>query len=115
LKGKITEQDTLATTIETDLHYPQYMGNTPHPYFRYIGMQGLKNTMVTIEPIMDFDLREFIEMIYSINPFQVNIGADTSHNHLPEPLKEKVLKLIAELEKFTTVKQKSNLSRILKI
>jgi hypothetical protein len=35
-------------------------------------------------------------------------------NGLPEPPKEKILELIAELEKFTKVVQKKNLGRLLK-
>jgi hypothetical protein len=38
----------------------------------------------------------------------------TGHNNLPEPPKEKILELIFALEKFTVVKQKSNLKRLLK-
>jgi hypothetical protein len=63
---------------------------------------------------MDFDLYEMVYLIKHCRPAQVNIGADTGHNHLPEPPKEKVLELIAVLGEFTTVKQKTNLSRILK-
>ena len=50
------------------------------------------------------------------NPVQVNIGADSSpkHNNLPEPSKEKILELIAELGNFTKVVQKKNLKRLLK-
>jgi hypothetical protein len=52
-------------------------------------------------------------MIKRIRPEQVNIGADTGRNNLPEPPKEQILELIAELEKFTTVVQKKNLRRLL--
>ena len=65
---------------------------------------------------MDFDLPELIEIIQHCKPVQVNIGADASpkRNKLPEPPKEKILELIAELEEFTTVVQKKNLRRLLK-
>jgi hypothetical protein len=53
-------------------------------------------------------------MIKECAPVQVNIGADSGHNHLPEPPAEKVLELIAELEKITKVVQKPNLARLLK-
>ena len=69
---------------------------------------------VTIEPIMDFDLPKFAQMIEMCNPVQVNIGADSGGHKLPEPPKEKVLGLISELEKFTKVVLKKNLNRILK-
>jgi len=112
----ILRRDILVTTIETNRYYPA-MGNAPHPYDRVKAMESpciRKNSMITIEPIMDFDLPEFLEWMKRCNPEQVNIGADTGNNHLPEPPKEKVLELITALEGFTTVKQKSNLSRILK-
>ena len=53
-------------------------------------------------------------MIKYCNPKQVNIGADSGNNNLPEPSKEKVLALIDELQKFTTIHNKSNLKRLLK-
>ena len=108
-----TMEYVVATTLETDRYYKQFMGNAPSPYMRYMALKSLKNVMITIEPIMDFDLGFFYAMIRDIKPFQVNIGADTGRNNLPEPSKEKVLQLIEGLEQFTTVKQKSNLKRIL--
>jgi hypothetical protein len=42
-----------------------------------------------------------------------NIGADSGNNHLPEPSAEKVLALIEELGRFTTIARKRNLGRIL--
>lgn len=70
-------------------------------------------TYITIEPIMDFDMEEMIQLIRLSIPTQVNIGADSGNNGLPEPPKEKVLEFIAALERFTTVKQKKNLKRII--
>lgn len=71
-------------------------------------------TMVTIEPIMDFDLESFTDMIMRCHPCQVNIGADSGHNGLLEPSAEKVRDLIAALEsKELKVVQKKNLKRIL--
>jgi len=102
------EKAMIATTIETNRWYYE-MGKSPHPLKRTIANVD----MVTIEPIMDFDIYELVEMIYHCSPNRVNIGADSGHNHLPEPPKEKIFELIAELEKFTTVYQKSNLKRLL--
>jgi hypothetical protein len=62
---------------------------------------------------MDFDLEEMVELIKRCNPVQVNIGADSGNNHLPEPSMEKLLALIDELQKFTTIARKSNLGRLL--
>jgi len=113
----ISDKSTICTTIETNRYYHDIMGDCPLVNNRADAMNIISEvvkTFVTIEPIMDFDLSEFIELIKKCNPQQVNIGADTGHNHLQEPPKEKILELITALEKFTLVKQKTNLSRILK-
>jgi hypothetical protein len=55
-----------------------------------------------------------VKMIRRCNPKQVNIGADSGNNHLPEPSKENLLALIDELKKFTIIDQKRNLARLLK-
>jgi len=70
--------------------------------------------MITIEPILDYDLDVFIKMIKSVKPWKVAIGADSCGHNLPEPSSEKIKALITELEKFTTVIQKPNLKRLLR-
>jgi DNA repair photolyase len=111
------EKDVLCTTIETDQRLPEIMRNAPSPFARAKYMTVIKEqgfrTMVTIEPIMDFNLEFMLFMLKRIGPEQVNIGADTGHNHLPEPPKEKIIDLIAELRKFTRVVEKKNLDRLL--
>ena len=113
----ITDKSVLCTTIETNLWVPEVMENSPKPYDRALWMrelEGIIKTYVTIEPIMEFNLFVLLNFIEMCHPEQVNIGADSGNNHLPEPPKEKILELIAELERFTIVKQKSNLKRLLK-
>jgi hypothetical protein len=107
----------LCTTLETNRDYYPIMGNSPTPRtraFYFEGTQASFEQHVTIEPIMDFDLPEFVKIIKDCAPDQVNIGADSGYNGLPEPPAEKVLELIAELEKFTKVVRKPNLERLLK-
>ena len=106
----------LCTTIETNRQYKQ-MGIAPNPFERADTLKGLSKYVpiqVTIEPIMDFDLVPLALLISSIRPEQVNIGADSGHNRLPEPSKEKIEKLISNLEGFTKVHKKPNLKRLLK-
>lgn len=111
------DKSVVCTTIESNYHLSP-MGNSPTIRDRVASMIELNNcgvdTYVTIEPVMIFDLRELVKDIRRINPVQVNIGADSGRNNLPEPSAAKVRKLISRLEEFTTVKQKSNLKRILK-
>ncbi len=106
----------LGITLETnrDTNY-----NAPNPVERYAEFTSIKypyhNKMVTIEPIMDFDLEVFVKWIKDINPKWVNIGADSKGHNLPEPSKEKIEILINELKLFTEVKLKPNLNRLLRL
>lgn len=105
----------LCTTIETNRWYPEIMGNTPHPELRSMAMNRIEGfeKQCTIEPIMDFDLDEMVSMIKWTGALKVNLGADSKHNHLPEPSKKKLLALIDELNKFTVIDRKSNLERLM--
>ena len=116
-------QSRLCTTIETDRIYPEIMKESPAPILRGQWMESFNrhalrkqyfDLYVTIEPIMDFDIGQLVSVIRRINPVQVNIGADSGNNNLPEPSKEKLLALINELKKFTVIDQKRNLARLLK-
>jgi len=111
----LPENSVLGTTIETNRVYPQ-MGKTVAPTRRAEEMQRLSmvgfETMITIEPIFDFDM-VLVDYIRRGNPKWVNIGADSGGHKLPEPPAGKVRELIAELLKFTEVKLKKNLNRIL--
>lgn len=105
----------IGTTIETNRWYGQIMGNTPRPFERAIWLNHFRGrNFLTIEPIMDFDLPEMMELINIINPKQVNIGADSKNCKLPEPNQEKITRLITEIEKISTVHIKKNLNRLLK-
>ena len=111
---ELPENYVVCTTIETNRIYPEIMGNAPEPIDRGLFMGLLSNDKyLTIEPIMDFDLDKFVRIIKTANPKQVNIGADSGRNNLPEPSKEKILQLISELRKFTVIHNKKNIKRLL--
>ena len=116
-KQKLPEKTVISTTIESNIPYFEIQKKSPLFMDRSFWMNITKRngfkTYVTIEPIMDFELLQFVEHIKICAPTQVNIGADSGNNNLPEPPKEKILELITELEKFTIVKQKKNLKRLL--
>lgn len=102
------------TTIETDRFYPEVVRASPHPYKRAVAMQKMRvPRYVTIEPIIDFDLASLVDLVKRCEPEQVNIGADSGGNGLPEPPAAKVLALIDELQVFTTIARKTNLARII--
>ena len=119
LRQYIPEYSVIGTTLETNRSYPE-MGKAPSITERVASMHQIKNCwrfkeiMLTIEPIMDFDLEEFVRLIKTCKPTWVNIGADSKNHNLPEPSKEKIQALIEELKKFTEIKFKSNLDRIMK-
>ncbi len=89
------------------------VSKAPCPCFRYIPLAGMNYPkMVSIEPIMDFDLDVMVEWMKEIKPQFVSIGADSGNNHLPEPPLDKVMALIRALREITEVKLKDNLKRI---
>jgi len=109
----------LGTTLETNRSTEKF-SKAPNPWeraeflFETTSSQlRIRNTMVSIEPIIDFDLDRFYSMIRCIEPKFVSIGADSKGHNLPEPPAEKIKELIQELEKFTEVKIKDNLKRLM--
>ncbi len=106
----------LGTTIETN-RTTYYESKAPTFTERAEALGELSKlgleTMVTIEPIMDFDLKELIDLIVTANPVWVNVGADSKGHDLPEPSPEKVAALIKTLKEKTDVELKRNIERIL--
>jgi hypothetical protein len=114
-RNSIPKNTVLCTTIETNRWYPEIMRNSPKPANRAEAMGQIQgfDRYVTIEPVIDFDLLPMVDLIRQSEPIQVNIGADSGNNHLPEPSAEKIIVLINELNMFTKVVSKRNLERIL--
>lgn len=112
-----SKNTVFGTTIESNREYRRIYNHAPSIADRYCSITDVKDDggdiMLTIEPILDFDTEPFLSMIGDIEPLWVNIGADSQGHNLPEPPKEKVESLITELEKFTEVRTKGNLQRIL--
>lgn len=107
----------LCTTIESDSYEASTVSNAPSPEKRAIEFdwrfrRDIKRA-VTIEPIMDFTVDGLATLISMVNPDFVNIGADSKKHGLPEPSKEKTLKLIKKLEIITEVRLKHNLKKII--
>lgn len=121
----IPQNVILGTTLETNRDYcfSKYVPTVKERYHCFYMLnhtrdyQGKKiyRLMLSLEPIFDFDLEEFVEWIRNIEPEFVSIGADSgcAHHAYPEPSPEKLQQLINELSKFTEVRLKANLSRIL--
>jgi len=106
----------LGTTIETNSEGGEYaISQAPSPEARMLAMINLPQPkMISIEPIMDFDLNCLTGWLVGIKPSFVSIGADSKGHNLLEPSPEKLKTLIENLKLLTTVKLKSNLSRLLR-
>ena len=115
LKLPNIDETILGTTIESNRIY-NIMGKTPSPFNRLIGINHMSkyyDTFITIEPILDFDLNEFTDMIVWANPKFVNIGADSKGHGLIEPSYDKIMALYNNLcEKHIEVRKKINLDRL---
>ena len=104
----------IGTTAETN-RPTNRISKASLPFWRLSGLRQLSlPKMISIEPIIDFDLNMFVYLIEKANPQFVSIGADSKGHNLPEPPGSKIKELIVELEKFTEVKIKNNLSRLLR-
>jgi DNA repair photolyase len=104
----------LCATIETDRDISA-ISKAPPPAQRFEGLKKWPgDKMITAEPILRFEIpEEFAKKIISCNPIQVNIGADSGRNNLPEPTREKVEELLELLAPHTRIYLKRNLRRIL--
>lgn len=108
------EKTILGTTMETNWNLVGC--KAPSPRDRAEAMAQLEDyeKMVTIEPIVDFDLDYFVDLIKMAKPKWVNIGADSNKKlTLNEPSALKVKALINRLKEFTEVRNKENLKRLL--
>jgi DNA repair photolyase len=101
------ENIVLGATIETNRHHK--FSKAPPATERARAMAELKFTrkFISIEPIMDFDLDVFAEMIKGITPEQVAVGYDNWNNRLPEPSLSKTMKFIDRLNEFTKVRKRT--------
>ena len=108
----------LCTTIETNRYYKKIMGNSPTPLERCDSFRhniSIYKKMITIEPVMDFNINIMLKWIRNILPIQINIGADSGGNNLPEPSPEKLKRFIYALKVGGfNVHLKDNLERLTK-
>ncbi len=92
----------LGTTLETNKdELCEGTSKAPKPSQRYKDFTKVDHLlkMVTIEPVIDFDLDVMIDWIRNINPCMVWLGYDSGKNKLPEPELEKVKSLHWQLAK----------------
>jgi len=104
----------LGTTIETNIaSLTNEYSTTIPPGERVTHMMDLAFAkMISIEPILEFDLDTMVDWIRMLAPEFVAIGADSKGWDLKEPSPEKVTSLVFQLKEITKVKIKENLLRI---
>jgi DNA repair photolyase len=111
----VPDNTIIGCTIESNRWHEQ-MGYAPHPRSRAIFMSRINHPrkFVTIEPVMDFDPEHFADMIASIKPWFVNLGADSKNHKLSEPTVEKIHRLVELLgEHNIELREKHNLDRLI--
>jgi DNA repair photolyase len=122
--GRLVEMEiklpklNIGTTIETNRQdLSNLISKAPSVFDRSLAMTKLHNlgikTFITIEPIMEFDLNDLVDLIVQASPDFINIGADSKFSGLIEPSKAKVDQLIQTLKsKGMTIREKTNLGRL---
>jgi len=111
----------LGATIETNREKPGHKLwwlNAPTPperieeMVRFRELHPHARLFLSIEPIMEFDLIDFVDAIRKIQPEWVYIGLDNHHSNLPEPSEREIWELVYQISKFTEPRIKGRLSRI---
>ncbi len=115
--SKILNKVWLGTTIETNRN-EIILSQAPSVLERATAMCNLPNEFkkyITIEPIVDFDVNLFVDMLAMIKPDKIYIGADSKHNNLPEPSAKKTADFVSRLiiDEHFNVELKSNLPRVM--
>jgi len=105
----------LGATVETNRPTPG-ISLAPPPMDRLAAMRSLPGRkLVTVEPLLDFDLPELATGLLLAKPELVIVGADSKHCGLQEPGKRQILDLLDVLKAGgLTVEQKPNLERLLR-
>ena len=109
----IMKRCVFATTIESNHFYPEIMNNAPDIHDRAKAMEIISQkgfvTMVTAEPLLQFDLLEMEKLILQCQPRKVNFGKNTRRElQLPEPTPEEAKELISKIKLKTKVEVKRN-------
>lgn len=100
----------LGATIESDIDHP--VSKAPCIKDKVAAMVELDcRKMVSVEPILKFNLDQFTSQLKSIGAEFISIGADSKRHNLPEPSKDEVAALIENLR--GTTRLKDNLGRLL--
>jgi DNA repair photolyase len=108
----IPQNTILGATIETtddEIVQTDKVSNAPPPSHRYKAMKTLdwSRKIVSIEPILDFDLSIFSRWIKEIKPLIVFVGYDNYCHKLREPTLTQTNELLSVLSETSLVIRKT--------
>jgi DNA repair photolyase len=111
-KDYFPNNSIFGVTIETNRE--NNLANCPPRYLRLEEMKKdwPNKKMISVEPIMDFDIEIFPHWIEQISPDLVNIGRDSNKikdYSFPEPSNYKIKEFIKKVSDITKVNVNSNL------
>jgi hypothetical protein len=110
-KDMVSKNHTLCVTAESDIDHG--LSEAPPALKRLEALRKWpRQKMVTIEPVLRFAPARFADAVLACNPAQVNIGADSGNNNLPEPSQEELKWFIGLISGRTHIHYKENLRRI---
>jgi hypothetical protein len=106
----------VGVTVETNRD-GTLLSDAPDISARYYWLKKIRQynkIMISMEPIVDFDIDKMVAYITELEPEFVSIGADSKGHKLPEPPAEKIHLLIKQLKsEDIKVIEKNNLTRLL--
>ena len=109
---RIPKNAILGATIETNIDnifQTDGISQAPLPSERFDAMKNLdwERKLLSIEPILDFDLEIFAKWVEDVYPFLVYVGYDNYGHNLKEPSEKKTLELIDRISENTLVIKKT--------
>lgn len=113
----LPERSIAGTTIETNRiklahKYSECFKTVRDRYNDLKKLKGIVPLMVSVEPILDFDVDKLLEWVVDLDPEFIVVGADSKGHKLEEPEGAKVREFIEEAKKHTKVFEKTNLGRL---
>ena len=112
LLPSIPKNAILGATIETNIDeivLTDKVSKAPLPSVRFEAMKELDwdRKLVSIEPILDFDLDIFAEWMKDINPIVVYVGYDNYEHKLREPTLKETTELLKRLPETSLIIRKT--------
>jgi DNA repair photolyase len=108
----IPKNAILGVTIETnsdEIIQTDKVSCAPLPSYRYSAMKALEwsRKIVSIEPVLDFNVETLVKWVQDINPIVVYVGYDNYKHKLREPTLQQTTDLLSKLPETSLVIRKA--------